>query len=342
MKDKNDHILLLLQKPEFKEWVLRPTDESNYYWENWLEHHPDSKEDVNKAKELIMRLRFHEGTLEEQEKDEMFKNIISRKEQISPQKYSIPRFRVFRYAAMLVLAIGAGMVFWNLIDNGPKTDKAQPAVTYIHKANPKGQKSTIRLKDGTEVRLNSNSSLEYASDFGTSNRKVILKGEAYFSVAKDPKKPFIVTTGNVLTTALGTEFNINARNENKPRIILTEGKIKVEDKMENGTPFILLPNQFIEYNSKTGFSKVSEVDNLNEILWINGILKFEHTPLLQVVEELENWYGVDVEIVGNPEGLHYSGEFKDEYLSSILTAMSFSLGLEYSQENEFVQLNLKR
>lgn len=342
MKDKNDHILLLLQKPEFKQWVLHPTDESNYYWENWLEHHPDNKEDVNKAKELIMRLRFHEGALEEQEKDEMFKNIISRKEQISPQQHSIFRFKPLKYAAVLLLAIGASMVFWSLMKGENQIENQPQPITYVHKSNPKGQKSTIRLKDGTEVRLNSNSSLEYASDFGITNRKVVLKGEAYFSVAKDPKKPFVVTTGNVLTTALGTEFNINARNESNPRIILTEGKIKVEDKLENTTPFILLPNQSIEYDNKTGFSDVKEIENLDEILWINGILKFEHTPLLQVVEELENWYGVDVDIEGNPEGLHYSGEFKDEYLSNILASMSFSLGLEYSQENEFVQLKLRK
>lgn len=342
MKDKSDYILLLLKKPEFKQWVLNPTDESNYYWENWLKQHPDNRESVLKARELILRLRFHEGTLTEKEKERMFKNIISGKEWASPPTSSISRFKPLRYAAVLVLAIGAGIALWKLLGSKAKIDRTGQEVVWINKSNPKGQKSIIRLRDGTEVHLNSNSTLKYASDFGIVNRKVELNGEAYFSVAKDPKKPFTVISGNVLTTALGTEFNINARTGNNPRIILTEGKIKVEDRLKHTTPLILLPNQSIDYDNDTGFSAITDIDNLDEILWIQGVLKFDHTPLIKVIDELENWYGVKIHLVGEPQGLHYSGEFKGEYLFNILESMSFSLGLEYSQENEFVELKLKK
>ena len=342
MKDKNDYILFLLKKPEFKQWVLHPTDESNYYWEKWLEQNPDKKASVLKARELILRLRFHKGKLSDEETERIFKNIISKKEPTSTPPISILRFKAVRYAAVFVLAIGAGIVLWKLLGGEAQMDQTRQEVVYIKKSNPKGQKSIIRLKDGTEVRLNSNSTLKYASDFGIGNRKVELNGEAYFSVAKDPKKPFTVVSGNVLTTAVGTEFNINARTGSNPRIILTQGKIKVEDRSKHTTPLILLPNQSIDYDNDTGFSAITDIENLDEVLWIHGVLKFEHTPLIKVIDELENWYGVKIHIVGEPQGLHYSGEFKGEYLSNILESMSFSLGLEYSQENEFVELKLKK
>ncbi len=342
MKDKNDDILLLLKKPEFKQWVLQPTDESNYYWQNWLEQNPDKKAAALKARELILRLRFHEGKLTDRETERMFKNIISKNKPISPPVNSTFRFKPLKYAAILVLAVVAGITFWNLWGIEPQTDRTAQDIVYINKSNPKGQKSIIRLRDGTEVHLNSNSTLKYTSDFGIGNRKVELNGEAYFSVAKDPKKPFTVISGNILTTALGTEFNINCRTGNNPRIILTEGKIKVEDRSKYTPPLILLPNQSIDYDIDTGFSAITDIDNLDEILWIHGVLKFEHTPLIKVIDELENWYGVKIHVVGDPQGLHYSGEFKGEYLSNILESMSFSLGLEYAQENEFVELKLKK
>jgi ferric-dicitrate binding protein FerR (iron transport regulator) len=155
-------------------------------------------------------------------------------------------------------------------------------------------------------------------------------------VARDKKKPFTVISGNVYTTALGTHFNVNARDENKQRITLTEGSIKVEDKLQSSGPIILSPNQSIDYDSNKGFSVVTNVENLNEILWTQGVLKFENTPLIEVIKELESWYGVSITLEGEPSGLTYSGEFKDEYLTNILESMSFSLELEYSQENEFV------
>lgn len=341
MKDRNDSILLLLQNPEFKQWILHPTDESNYYWENWLEHHPDNQEDVDKARELIIRLRFHEDRLADKETEEIIDNIISREDNTSPTIISFKKIIPIKYAAVLALILGLGALIGRFYRNEIQYDHKQLDITYITKLNPPGQKSIIRLKDGTEVHLNSNSSLKYAEDFGSQNRTVELKGEAFFSVATDKKKPFTVISGNVHTTALGTHFNVNARNENKPRIILTEGMIKVEDNLWASKPIILSPYQSIDYDSDKGFLPIKNIKNLNEILWIQGVLKFENTPLVKVIKELENWYGVSITLEGEHLGLTYSGEFKDEYLTNILKSMSYSLGMEYSQENEFVQLKIK-
>ncbi|MEQ6118730.1 FecR domain-containing protein [Reichenbachiella sp. MALMAid0571] len=342
MKDKGNYKLHLIHNPEFKNWVQNPTDESNYYWEKWLEQNPDEQEAVNKSKEFILRLRFKEGVLSGDDTNMIFKSIISKQRPTPFFKKPLFKLNIWRYAAVLTLALCVSMIFWQYSNNEAETIAVAETVVYINKTNPKGQRSVISLKDGTKVHLNSNSTLTYSSEFGVSDRKIELKGEAYFAVAKDESKPFIVTSGNVSTTALGTEFNVDARNTDNLKIILVEGKVKVQDKSSDNTPLVLMPNQMVEYRVEDGLGSVAELRTTNDLLWIHGVLKFEDTPFSKVIDELENWYGVKINVHGDSKGLHYSGEFEDESLTNILESMSFSLGLEYSRSNEYVQLKLKK
>ncbi len=342
MKDTGNYKLHLIHNPEFKSWVQNPTEESNYYWENWLEQNPDQQEAVDKSREFILRLRFNEGALSGDDANLIFKNILSKQKPAPFFNKPLFGIGIWRYAAVLVLAIGFSIVFLKYSNNRTETEQVADNIVYINKTNPKGQRSIISLKDGTKVHLNSNSTLTYSSEFGITDRKIELKGEAYFAVAKDESKPFIVTSGNVSTTALGTEFNVNARNADALKVILIEGKVKVQDKLSDKKPLILMPNQMVAYQAKDGLGPVAELMSANDILWIQGVLKFEDTPFREVIEELENWYGVKIDVQGDSRGLHYSGEFKDQYLTNILESMSFSLGLEYSRSNEYVQLKLKK
>ncbi len=336
--EKNDQVMELLQRPEFKQWVYYPTAESNHYWKNWLTHNPDQEQNVLCAKEILLRLRFKEGKLSNEEADLMLQNITTQSGRFTPPPALATPY--LKYAAAIALVVCMGLLFWKTSRQATQVKSTEQTVTY--KSNPKGQRSVIRLKDGTKVHLNANSTLRYGADFGIANRTVELDGEAYFAVAKDPQKPFVVKSGKVSTTALGTEFNINSTEKNKIRVTLIEGKVKVEDIAVSHQPLILLPNQYVEYNNTRGFSDITESTTNDEILWVQGVLKFDDTPLDEVVEELENWYGVHIEVTGNTRGVHYSGKFQEEYLSNILESMSFSLGLEYTIQNENVQLKLKQ
>lgn len=106
--------------------------------------------------------------------------------------------------------------------------KVTNKVTYNTIATPRGKDFTITLSDGTQVMLNAESSLRYPTTFTGSNRSVELKGEAFFTVAKDCKHPFIVHTTNTTTIVTGTKFNFRAYDNSAPHVTLIEGSVSVK------------------------------------------------------------------------------------------------------------------
>ena len=140
--------------------------------------------------------------------------------EIKPVKTSFLSSQYWRIAASVTLVIGLSYLAMNLFTSNP--DESDYFVEYIEKSNPSGQKSTVHLKDGSRIILNSNSKVKFPVEFSDSERVIELEGEAYFEVAKDASRPFRVKTANTMTTALGTTFNIDAfEEENDIKISLT-------------------------------------------------------------------------------------------------------------------------
>ncbi len=330
-KSKNTVILGLLQKPEFKSWVLSPTEESDYYWKRWMSKYPDHKEDLFKAREVILRLRFKSKVLSDVEVEGLLDQII--KKPVHKKSHSNLGSEILKYAAILLLMTSIGLVIKNFYFTNQYAETQ--AVNGIVRSNPKGQKSIIHLPDGTKVHLNSGSVLQYFSDY-QSNRYVELEGEAFFEVEKKPENPFVVKSGGITTTALGTTFNVNI-DDSGVKVLLIEGKVRVETVEKTGGK-ILNPMEEVTYDFGTGLSEVIPANNMDDVLWVQGIIKFENTPLEEVVEVLEDWYGVEIVIVGEPMDFRYSGQFNNEYLSNVLQTMSYSLGMEYRIEDKYVEL----
>src|SRR5690606_27701037 len=133
---------------------------------------------------------------------------------------------ILRIAAVLLLVLGLGITVETLI---PEETTTRPAeiVSFEEFTTPPGVKSSITLGDGSKVLLNSGSSLKYVKGFGTDLREVFLVGEAFFEVSRDSIRPFIVRTGEISTTALGTSFNIEAYKDENLNISLLTGKVAV-------------------------------------------------------------------------------------------------------------------
>ena len=138
---------------------------------------------------------------------------------------------------------------------------------------------------------------------------------------------------------MGTAFNVNT-NGKSVDVLLVEGKVKVEEADSTDNYRILHPSQRVSYHRQNGLSAVSDAEDLNDILWTQGIILFDNTPMPEVIRTLEDWYAVNITTSGDFENLRYSGKFQDEYLSNILQSMSFSLDLEYSIEYKNVKLKL--
>lgn len=152
---------------------------------------------------------------------------------------------------------------------------------------PRAAEYSIRLSDGTLVKLNADSKLRYPTRFSGGIREVELEGEAYFDVRKS-KKPFIVISNNVKVKVLGTIFNVNAYN-NKIATTLVEGKVRVQSgKMTT----ILTPNQqaIVEGGNINRYN----VDASKFIGWVSGNFYFEDETLESISNTLERWYDIEV------------------------------------------------
>ena len=217
-------------------------------------------------------------------------------------------------------------------------------VEYIEKSNPSGQKSTVHLKDGSRIILNSNSKVKFPVEFSDSERVIELEGEAYFEVAKDASRPFRVKTANTMTTALGTTFNIDAfEEENDIKISLTSGRIEVKklDGKAGEKPFELVPGQGVVYSRLDQRMVQTDIDMEKVTAWTSKELIFHNEDINEVMRRLERWYGVEITVEDKIDGV-FSASFKNESLKAVLEGISYSFSLDYLVSDKKVILKSKK
>lgn len=167
------------------------------------------------------------------------------------------------------------------------------------------QIQALVLADGTKVWLNSNSSIVVPTRFSGIRRNVVLTGEAYFEVAKNPLKPFQVKAGALLTEVLGTHFSVNSSNSEDATVTLMEGKVKVSNASKS---LLLAPGQQAVGGAKA-IDKF-DVDLLDLLSWKEGYFKFNNASITEIMNQIKDWYDVKyVQIeVNNTE--RFSGTYK--------------------------------
>lgn len=192
---------------------------------------------------------------------------------------------------------------------------------------PKGGQYKVTLSDGSTVTLNSGSSLKFPNGFYGDERVVTLTGEAYFEVAKNPLKPFIVHCGEITTRVLGTKFNISAyREDGKIKATLLSGKIRVsQNNMRNTT--VLLPGQQATIGNNS--IAVAAVDAEDYTEWHNGTFLFNDEDLSSVMRHLARWYNIDVDYSSLPDRKLYVRISKNVNLSDVLRMISITSNLKF-------------
>lgn len=204
---------------------------------------------------------------------------------------------------------------------------------------PHGSSSKVVLSDGSVVWLNAGSSLVYPSTFTNKSREVVLFGEAYFKVAKNQEKPFLVQTSALEIKVLGTEFNVSAYPEdNVIQTVLKEGSVALR---RIGAPktekyIILKPNQLASFDKSTQLSSITYVNTDFYTLWIDGLLCFENLDFNRVIRKVERFYDINIQLEDPLSGsVHISGKLdlkqnKDE----VLEYLSLVSMTKFSQVNE--------
>jgi ferric-dicitrate binding protein FerR (iron transport regulator) len=204
---------------------------------------------------------------------------------------------------------------------------------------PSGVISSFTLPDGTAVTINGGTRLSYPMTFGKT-RRIDLTGEAYFDVAKDPERPFIVGIQDITVEALGTKFIVKAYDDDmQVRVTLEEGSVKtmLEGNKEN---ILLKPAQQLEINRKTGEIKRRKVDTQEYTLWIEGVLEFRDVTLSEIAKTLERRFNIRIVIESDTVGAEsYVARFKHgENHEQILDKLSYRRNWKYIKRDDLYEI----
>lgn len=249
-----------------------------------------------------------------------------RLEQENQKKQEVFKLRsVLRYAAAIVgvMVLAAGLAYWF-------RNKAEELVVA---SAAHGQVREMLLPDGTKVWLNQSSVLKYPRAFEGKERHVYLDGEAYFEVARNHEKPFMVKSPAMDVRVLGTSFNIKCRPDNSfAETTLIEGEVEVKDKSDKGR-ITLLPGQKAVLNRVTGRMQVKQVDPKMEIVWHNDLIPFEKSSIFQIAAALERFYGVKIILSPDVDSTNtYSGVLKKkDNIESVLNSLRNSIPFNYKK-----------
>ena len=266
------------------------------------------------------------------EKERIYKNI---RQDIGEDHRPPPNPREVRYLRMQLKSVAS----WLLIAGGGVAiylffwPTPAPEVTWVEKSTQKGQKATIQLPDGTTVHLNVDSRLSFPEPFAAEQRAVTLAGEAFFEVARNTKRPFIITTPTLTTTVLGTSFNIKAFEGEPAQVTVASGQVNVKAAHRDGHPqeVHLLPYQQASYDGRL---TKQPVDIQPFVAWREKIVQFDEVSLLEAVVVLERWFNVTITVDDRLCPYTISGTYIDETLMNILESFVHILPITYRTEGE--------
>jgi len=318
----------------FIRWVKHPDAESDFFWHTFIRENPSRRNAIEEAREMVLSFNYQRHFLSDDTLAEMrnglWMNFLAEKQ---TEKAAKQRSRWWlAAAALLPLALFAGYLF--LYDRtAPQTiadNVHQNKTTRLH-----GRNSIVLLDDGTRIWLNDSSSLVYNTEFtGQPTRDVYLEGEAFFEVAKDASRPFIVHTSSIKIKVLGTSFSVKSYAHDKTvETTLVSGKVHIEQSDDRGqriSDIELKPNQKAVYNKESKVINVRDLENVTTASWKRDRLIFDEESVEHVLQQLEKWYGVEIHADADKLDCSLTATIEKESLEEILSLLQLSHGINYS------------
>lgn len=256
--------------------------------------------------------------------EEVSKNIYDGI-QLRMKKKTFNPYLKYMAAASILFLIGLGIFF-------KPNNTAEKQLSFKTSDTPK----SIQLSDGSKIYLAANSSFQYPEKFEGSERKVsLLKGNAFFEVAKDKKHPFIITSGEVETRVVGTSFHIQM-SKSKCEVIVVTGKVNVTSK---GQSVDLVPNEEALFESQKLTKQLADKSFL--VNWYNKDVTLNQTTLKQVITILQYKYGVSFQykneqVLAAPLTVYIK---KDATLENVLEQINYITNLKFKVYGEIVKVD---
>jgi len=307
----------------------------------WLQSE-ESKEEVNSFY-YIKWIEASQLPMSHEQQDRIYFHL---KEQIHNfsgiSKKNGRRFNLRRwvsYAALVAVCVSVGIAS-HFLSRKERTDIAVQAFEYKEYTvfADKGQRATLVLPDSTKVWLNSHTTISYSNLYGVDERKVSLNGEAWFEVARDEEKRFIVDAGELEIEALGTSFNVRAYKEDKNiTTTLFEGKVRA---VTGNQEVILLPDQYASFDRLKGTLSSGTKTNPDYAgMWRRNELAFERTSLGDIAILLNRMYNVHIEFGSERVKRHrFSGVIKNNSLDNVIEIISLTAPISYRSSGDTIIL----
>jgi transmembrane sensor len=311
------------------------SEEEKLQVKQWQEAEPDNKDAFREYADIWNHSKNEGKGFEPNVEDALNKVNLKLGVEKTPRQKVV---RMMNYAKRIAAVIFVSACVWTTYQLVHKKTVNETPITV---ATLQGEKKEVVLPDGSHVWLNSSSKLIYSAKFEGKERKINLTGEAYFEVAKDPSKPFIIDAGNAVTTVLGTAFNLRARVEEKLIVVtVAEGKVAFTGKKDLAqTSVRLMAGDQGILNLETQKLENVKNDDPNFLAWKTGKLVFKNTMLKQVVAKLTDFYGksIRMEDLSKAE-IPFTSTFDHKPLGDVIAIMEISLGLKADTINQVIVL----
>lgn len=292
--------------------------------DNWLKESEGNREEFLKYKRIWEEAAILSGN-KNYDAGKAWAKVNSQlfKKTLFSRRIRSLTYTVAGVAATLLLVFGLSLF----------TGMFAPPAQTIKIANEYGSKTFTTLPDGSTVKMNAGSAIEYRFNKQKRIREVIFNGEGFFNVVKD-KKPFVIKTNDGFSLkVLGTEFNLTAYSEdNFIRATLVKGKVELTSP-EN-KKITLTPGQIANYDKNTNKLDYFKGEIPKMLSWMDNKLYMDNMPLSEVMVKLERWYNVQIELSNSSIGekFHYTGVLEEKSITDVLKALSKLSGIQYTSE----------
>jgi transmembrane sensor len=247
-----------------------------------------------------------------------WEHILQKRSKRTPRALPLMSPFVLKIAASILIFVSVGLSIWKL-----GFDSINASTHFIAVDSVKH----LVLPDSSSIWLNKNSSIIVSGDFNEAKREVELHGEAYFEIARNVHKPFIVHSHAMETTVLGTAFNILEKDDSITIITVSKGKVSVENSRNTFLSILLRGDVLHHNNSLNQFTKTQN-DDLNFLSWKTGVIRFESASLGEVCKYLSKYYNVHIAAERNLNKLKITTTFDNLSLNQSIQVISTTLELK--------------
>ena len=310
---------------KLKDLMHNESDEKIYaaleeMWEDYIPSNQDFKAEKNSIKQFVDAAYMTE------------KSIKLKSKRSLVWQWSV--------AASIIIMLGVGgvMTYHRLF-------KTQEAVEYCVVSTKAGETTNIVLDDGSKIRLNASSTLRYPKKSTQGDYYVTIEGEAYFDVAKQLDRKFIVQTISHKVEVIGTAFNVQSyAQDNTLEVVLLSGKVQISKSYGNTGLVVLEPHEKYTYNALTNAITVTQTSTENETAWLRNELVFRNESLKNVLIKMERFYGVSITSsqLGWLENELFNGRFGGDQVSKVLEILAVHYPITYTIEDNLIHVTLKK